>query len=155
MYLSEQLSDFCGSITKQQIDVVNNFLSLPDNWNEKKHGDKQQLGENISVVFLAATGSDEWKNVLEAHQKFYDLHYTLEGNDRVASKPVIDCRNIKSAYTEEGDYALYDEAPAKTIAVSEGCFCLIPPADAHMALYGDCGFVKKLVFKIPVAANAS
>ena len=152
MFLSKEIDNFLGNITKQQLDVVKDFFSNPVNWDDVKHGDKKKLEENISVVFLAANGSDEWKNILEAHQKFYDLHCTAEGNDIIVSKPVADCDNVKTTYNEEADYALYNEMPIDTVEVPAGSYCLIPPADAHMALYGDCGFVRKVVFKIPVSA---
>ena len=149
MRLVKQLTDLSGIISQQQIGVVKNFFSVPINWEERRHGDKEKLGENISVVFLAAKGTDDWKNILEAHKKFHDLHCTVEGSDILVSKPVADCTNIKSVYSEEGDYALYNEIPVETVEAPAGSYCLIPPADAHMALYGDCGFVRKVVFKIP------
>ena len=151
MVLSKQLNSFSGNITQQQLNVVNDFFSASVNWNEVKHGEKRKLAENISVVFLAANGTEDWKNVLEAHRKFYDLHCTMEGNDVIVSKPITDCKNVKTEYNEEADYILFNEAPAQSMNVPAGSFCLIPPADAHMALYGDCGFVRKVVFKIPVA----
>lgn len=150
MYLSADLNHFSGKLTDRQKQLVNNFLAAKINWDEVKHGDKRKLDENISVVFLAAEGTEQWKNVLEAHRKFYDLHYTAEGNDVIVSKPVPDCNNIRTEYNDEGDYILYDEAPQESFEVPAGNFCLIPPADAHMALYGNCGFVRKLVFKIPI-----
>jgi|GEM_PF-1766465 len=152
MYLADNINSFSANITKEQLAVITDFFTNPVNWDEVKHGDKQKLGENISVVFLAASGSNEWLNVLEAHQKFYDLHCTIEGSDVIVSKPVTDCTNTRTAYNEEADYALYNETPAESVAVPANNYCLIPPADAHMALYGECGFVKKLVFKIPVSA---
>ena len=151
MYLSQQLNSFSDNVTQEQLDIVDEFFSVPVNWNEVKHGEKRKLAENISVVFLAANGTEDWKNILEAHQKFYDLHCIMEGNDVIVSKPIIDCKNVKTEYNEEADYILFNEEPAESMNVSTGSFCLISPADAHMALYGDCGFVRKVVFKIPVA----
>lgn len=150
MYLANNIGSFSGELTTAQMEIVSSFLSSPVNWNEVTHGEKKKLDDNISVVFLAAEGTEQWKNVLEAHRKFYDLHCTAEGNDCIVSKPVNDCGNIRTAYNEEGDYILFDEAPVESIEVPAGNYCLIPPADAHMALYGHCGFVRKLVFKIPV-----
>lgn len=151
MYLAKQAGDFSGFITQEQINVVNNFFIEPVSWNAIKHGEKRKLDKNISVVFLTAHGTEEWKDILEAHRRFYDLHCTMEGNDVIVSTPAADCKNVKSEYNEEADYILFNETPAETVAVPAGSFCLIPPADAHMALYGDCGFVRKVVFKIPVA----
>lgn len=150
MYAAKSISGLPAVLSQRQMDIINDFFSVPVNWDEKKHGDKQKLDEDISVVFLAAAGTDEWKNVLEAHRRFYDLHCTMEGIDIIASKPVIDCSSIRTEYNSEGDYILFDEAPSGSIEVPAGTYCLIPPADAHMALYGNCGFVRKLVFKIPI-----
>ena len=150
MLVSNNVNDFSAQLPEQQLQVVKQFFEVPIDWSVVKHGDKKQLQENISVVFLAANGTNDYLNILEAHKKMYDLHCTIEGNDIIVSKPVADCNNIKTAYTQEGDYALYNETPVQTYTVNAGSCCLIPPADAHMALYGDCGFVKKVVFKIPV-----
>lgn len=151
MYLTKHIPDLSSQLTQKQIDVISSFLATPVNWNEVTHGEKRKLAEEISVVFLAAEGTEQWTNVLEAHRKFYDLHCTAEGNDIIVAKPVKACNNVRTEYTEEGDYMLYNEVPEESIEVTAGMYCLIPPADAHMALYGKCGFVRKLVFKIPVA----
>ena len=151
MFLSCNINDLLTQLPQQQLEVVKQFFTNPMDWSTVKHGDKKQLEQNIFVIFLAAKGSNDYINVLEAHKKMYDLHCTIEGNDIIVSKPVVDCDNIKMAYTEEGDYSLYNEMPVDTYTANAGFFCLIPPADAHMALYGDCGFVRKVVFKIPVA----
>lgn len=150
MQHSGQLNNFLNELTKQQVSAVADFLAAPAGWPGIKHGDKIKLAENISVVFIDAKGSYDYKNVLEAHRKFYDLHYTVEGIDVIVSKPISMCSNIKAAYNDDGDYILFNEQPGETIDVPAGSFCLIPPADAHMALYGECGLVKKIVFKIPV-----
>ena len=151
MLVSNNLNDLSTQLPDLQLKVVTQFFTTPVDWLMIKHGDKKQLIENISVVFLAANGTNDYLNVLEAHKKMYDLHCTIEGNDIIVSKPVDDCSNLKTAYTEEGDYVLYNEQPVHTYAARAGSFCLISPADAHMALYGNCGFVRKVVFKIPVA----
>jgi beta-galactosidase beta subunit len=151
MFISNKIHDFASQLPQRQLDIVKKFFANQIDWTLVKHGDKKQLEENISVVFLAANGTNDYLNVLEAHKKMYDLHCILEGNDIIVSKPVADCINIKTAYTEEGDYVLYHELPVDTYTAEAGSFFLIPPADAHMALYGDCGFVRKVVFKIPVA----
>ncbi len=150
MYLANNISNFSDKLTKTQLDIVSSFLSSAINWSEVTHGEKKKLDDNISVVFLAAEGTEQCTNVLEAHRKFYDLHCTTDGIDCIVSKPVDDCSNIRTAYTEDGDYILFDEAPAESVKVPAGTYCLIPPAAAHMALYGNIGFVRKLVFKIPV-----
>ena len=53
MFLSKEIDNFLGNITKQQLDVVKDFFSTPVNWDEVKHGDKKKLEENISVVFFS------------------------------------------------------------------------------------------------------
>ena len=150
MDLAKQAISFSTTITQEQIDVINDFFIEPIKWDEVKHGEKKMLDQNISVVFLAAKGAEEWKNLLEAHQKFYDLHCTIEGIDVIVSTPMADCKNVNTEYNEEADYILFNEVPTQSMNVPAGSFCLITPADAHMALYGDCGFVRKVVFKIPL-----
>jgi YhcH/YjgK/YiaL family protein len=147
MIVSSRLTDFTA--IAEHCSDIQDFLAVPHQWNNYSHGEKLKTAAGIAVVFLNATGSNDWENILEAHQKFYDLHYCIEGQDCIVSKPVKNCTHTREDYNELLDYSLYNEVPEEKALVQAGNFCLIPPADAHMALYGDCGLVKKLVFKIP------
>lgn len=150
MHITTNLSVLSSKISQAQLTVLKDFLATMPDPHQAKHGEKMLLQDDIAVIFINAEGSDDNKNVLEAHRKNFDLHFTLSGCDVIVSKAVEACTNIKTAYTENGDYILFDEVPEEHYNIAEGMFCLIPPEIAHMALYGHCGPVTKLVFKIPV-----
>lgn len=114
-------------------------------------GEKRKLSNDLSVVYISKKGDDENKNILELHRKYADLHYTISGTDRIAFKPVSECKTIRKPYIDEEDYMLFSEMPATVYEIETDSFCFISPEFAHMALYGNCGAVEKLVFKIPVA----
>lgn len=150
MTVSENLATvFNKPEQKDILETIQHFLANNKDFSGYKHGDKKALDNDISVIFLQAQSGAKNKALLEAHRRLCDLHYTLTGTDTIAWKLVSDCSNINTNYTEEGDYLLYDELPAKSERVEPGNFCFIPNEFAHMALYDDGGTVSKLVFKIP------
>lgn len=152
MQKEQSVHAFKNVLSNTQIGVIAAFLDLLPAKENMKHGEKILLDEGMSVVFIEAAGSSENENILEAHRRFFDLHHTLSGNDTVVWKRMEECTNITSPYNEDADYLLVNEQPSGELLIEPGAFCLIAPGYAHMALYGNCGHVKKVVFKIPVTA---
>ncbi|MDT0677455.1 YhcH/YjgK/YiaL family protein [Autumnicola musiva] len=118
---------------------------------EIEAGHKAIISNGISVIKLHKDSGAQNKEILEAHKKFYDIHYTIEGEDTIAYKDVKDCNSVVENYNEEGDYILYSEKSENLLEVNSGQFCIIPNSYAHAALYEDRGYVRKLVFKVPVS----
>jgi YhcH/YjgK/YiaL family protein len=155
MQLVDDLSKLDGLVDRSQQDLISQFLMRAYSWTESRHGEKTKLEGGLNAVFIAAEGTAQWKGILEAHRNFYDLHCTIAGNDTIAIKPVNECIDVEKDYQSEDDYILYKGNPSLKLQVPAGYFCLVTPDDAHMALYGECGFVRKVVFKIPVTNNAA
>jgi beta-galactosidase beta subunit len=150
MILSRNLNDLLPHVKNPgHIQAIKDYLAAGVDIEKSKHGDKTTVTGDVTVVFLSAEGTGDNMNLLEAHRKFMDLHCTLQGTDVIAYKPVADCGVVQKAYDEAGDYILFTDTPGKQLQVEPGSYCLIPTSFAHMALYGKCGPVKKLVFKIP------
>ncbi|MEO7487475.1 MAG: YhcH/YjgK/YiaL family protein [Ferruginibacter sp.] len=151
MIVSKNLSEIFTSEKDQELVAsINSYISENAEVEHFKYGQKETMANGISVVVIQAESGAQNKNLLEAHRKFCDLHYTIKGNDIIASKPISGCININKEYVEDVDYVLFDETPTNKVIVSEGSFCLIPNEFAHMASYDSHGMVSKLVFKIPV-----
>ncbi len=76
----------------------------------------------------------------------------LEGDEQMGWKPLADCHNPVSDYSEEKDIRFFHDAPASWIAVPPDHFCIFFPEDAHAPLVSS-GFIRKVIFKIAVAAE--
>ena len=151
MIVSNDPSIIAGQIANQDfVQTIQKYMALHKDTSQFKEGEKVTFDNGIMVIPIRANGSNKQNIPLEAHRKFFDIHYTLEGNDTVAYKPVADCNNVLEEYKEEGDYILYNEKPDQSIAVASGYFCIIPNLYAHAALYEDKGQITKVVFKVPV-----
>ena len=151
MIVADNLKDiFNREEDKNIILAIETYLAQNPGLTNFKPGEKEMISNGIAAIAIQAESGATNKNLLEAHKKFCDLHYTLQGIDTIAYKPVSNCSHINKSYNEEGDYLLYDEAPDKTLTVAPGNFCFSPNEFAHMALYDSHGPVSKLVFKIPV-----
>lgn len=132
------------------VEAIQKYIAQKGDFAKGKHGDKDSLPHGISAIFLNGSGGVQNSNLLEAHRKYSDLHFTIKGIDTIAFKQIEECTAISKDYTEDGDYLLYAETPTDSIEVTAGNFCFIPNQFAHMALYENRGLVTKLVFKIPV-----
>jgi YhcH/YjgK/YiaL family protein len=149
MILSNDLSDLLPYIgRKDYLKLIGDFVSGFDA-SEIKHGERREIGLGIAVVQVVSKTDDASVDYLEAHRKFYDLHYTLNGTDKIVFRPLGACRKVRQEYDEKGDYILFDEMGEHVLEVPSTFYCLIENKYAHMALYKKEGAVTKLVFKLP------
>jgi beta-galactosidase beta subunit len=115
-----------------------------------KHGDKIELNDDVSVVILFCDTAFDKLDILEAHKKNLDVHYTLSGIDKMAAKNIADCTHIEKKYDADNDYLLIKELPTEVCEIPVGSYAILPPSLAHMALYQTKGRIEKLVFKVKV-----
>ena len=87
---------------------------------------------------------------LEAHKKYIDLHYIIEGEEGFLYGDV-ETLDVTVPYHEEGDYLLLSGECGK-IYLRTGDFCITFPEDAHAPamLYKDADTVRRAVVKIEV-----
>jgi YhcH/YjgK/YiaL family protein len=148
---ASDINSYTSVLDKKHLDTVASVLAgIANGTYDFQYGTKKELNGGLSVVFIEGEKSFAYDGVLEAHKKYCDLHCTMQGTDIIELKPVESCTAIKKEYDAEGDYVLFNERGDEKILLEEGWMCLLKPTDAHMALLGDGGLVKKLVFKIPV-----
>ena len=87
------------------------------------------------------------KRLLEAHKKYIDIHYVIEGSDG------LDYANIntlapETVYDEKDDYIMLSGKSDRIILNKED-FCVVFPEDAHMfGMKGNDDSVKKAIVKI-------
>ena len=105
------------------------------------------LPEGMNVIF------SETKSLglplLEAHQRYIDVHIIIEGKDVSGYRFVEHCQQPKGTYKKEEDYILYRDPYSQTVSLEKHDFAVFFPNDAHAPLTGN-HYCKKMVFKIPV-----
>lgn len=86
---------------------------------------------------------------LEAHRKYIDIHYLIDGDEIFGWLPLGQVAHWISSYDVASDSALSDSAPSTYISLSPGDMAIVWPEDAHAPLISS-GTVHKLVVKIPL-----
>ena len=87
----------------------------------------------------------------EAHQKYIDVHYIIEGVERIATADVSSLQ-IQTPFSEEKDIGFYQGDESGGYLLKAGEFMLCFPSDAHKVAMMDKSpeIVKKIVVKIKV-----
>ena len=111
-------------------------------------------GENMYMVaaeykYSALTISSQ----MEAHRKYIDIMYMLEGEECIFCKPTSKLHNITSSFNLEKDFLLADiDADVVPNALKKGQVAVLLPEDAHCPgcnLDGESS-VRKLICKLAV-----
>lgn len=92
----------------------------------------------------------------EAHCKYIDVMYIVEGTETIYVKPVKKLKNVRKEYDIEKDILLADiDNDATAVRLTAGCFAVFFPQDAHApGCHADSnGFVKKIVGKVRIFPN--
>lgn len=113
--------------------------------NEKK----ELRGEKLFALFFNGKGSGTSHPKLEAHKRYIDIHFVLEGMDLFAYRNTTQCENVHSAYNEKDDYVLFSDEPSGFFPIKAGGFVIVFPEDAHAPATGT-EEVKKVVLKVAI-----
>lgn len=86
----------------------------------------------------------------EAHRRYADLHYVVEGAERIGYAPAGSL--VPGAYDAENDFMLLSGEAGALVPVPSGAFMLLWPEEAHMpGLALDApALLRKVVIKIAV-----
>ncbi len=88
-------------------------------------------------------------NLFEAHDKYADLQYVVDGKERMDYAPRAECK-AETEYDEVKDVIKISAEKFSPISVKSGEFALFFPDDAHRpgVTDGEVAKNKKIVFKI-------
>jgi len=104
-------------------------------------------GDNIFALISEYETKTESEGKLEAHRKYIDVQYVIEGEELMGYAPLGN-QQILEPYKEENDIVFYNGEKSFT-KVTAGMFAIFFPTDVHMP--GICvekmSAVKKLVIK--------
>lgn len=111
--------------------------------------------EVAGARLCASVGRDQGRGRrgarLEAHRRYIDIQFTVEGAERIGWSELASCRAGSQGYDAERDLEFFEGKPARWIDVPPGHFAVFFPEDAHAPLAGR-GAVHKVVVKVAVAA---
>lgn len=85
----------------------------------------------------------------EAHRRYYDLQYVVEGVDLMEYAPLNTLQPVQS-FDEESDFGLYDGEAHATVVLHACEFAIVAPEDAHKpgCAVGAPAKVRKIVVKV-------
>ena len=107
-------------------------------------------GDNIFALISEYQTKVELEGKLEAHKKYIDVQYVIEGEELMGYTPLGE-QEILEPYKEENDIVFF-RGDKLFIKVAKGMFAIFFPEDVHMPgiQSGGKSFVKKLVIKVRV-----
>lgn len=105
-------------------------------------------GENIFALISEYQTKSEAEGKLEAHKKYIDVQYVIEGEELMGYAP-LGSQEILEAYKEENDIIFYTGEKV-FIKVTKGMYAIFFPEDVHMPGISvkENSPVKKLVIKV-------
>jgi biofilm protein TabA len=106
-------------------------------------------GESLYLVIANDEGKGMDGAVLEAHRKYIDIQYVLEGNDMIGWRPARECALLTKPYDAANDVELYGERPLAWTPVGGSRFALYFPCDAHAPL-GGTGRLRRAIVKVGI-----
>ena len=86
---------------------------------------------------------------LEAHRRYIDIQFTIDGDEQIGWMPLAACGSPAAGFDESKDVGFFDVAVTTWLAVPPGSFAVFFPDDAHAPLAGR-GPLKKAIVKIAV-----
>jgi biofilm protein TabA len=106
-------------------------------------------GDRIYLSIDHTQGRGREAARLEAHRRFIDVQYTIEGDEEIGWMPLSGCGQPIDGYDPAKDVSFYAARPTTWLVVPRGSFAIFFPEDAHAPLAGR-GAVKKAILKIEV-----
>ena len=121
------------------------------NWAEFRAGGRYPIdGDRMYLSVDSTEGRGPEAARLEAHRRYIDIQFTIEGHEHIGWKSLDDCVVSAGAYDEARDILFFSDRPDTWLSVPAGHFAIFFPADAHAPLAGR-GALKKAVLKIAVS----
>lgn len=122
----------------------------PENYGD---GRVEVDGNNVFLLLNNYETHPKSESMAEAHRKYIDVMYMVEGAETIYVKNVNKLKNITCEYTEENEALLADtDEDATAVRLEKGYFVVLFPQDAHSPACDADGkrSVKKIIGKVKV-----
>ncbi|MDU1454551.1 MAG: YhcH/YjgK/YiaL family protein [Paeniclostridium sordellii] len=105
-------------------------------------------GEDIFVNIVEYETVEKEERFWEAHKKYIDIHYMLEGSERIDIGFIENL--IQKEYKEKDDFLPLEGEANGYVTLEKGDFLICYPEDAHMTAIkvNEKSKVKKAIFKV-------
>ncbi|MGD9723669.1 MAG: YhcH/YjgK/YiaL family protein [Pirellulales bacterium] len=124
------------------------FLARPDL--QSLAGGRHEIdGDRVFALVNRDPGRGRAAARLEAHRRYIDIQYLVEGREEIGWRPTSECRQIAEPYSDPRDIMFFADAPHTWIELPVGKFLIFYPQDAHAPLAAD-GPNTKVVIKVAV-----
>jgi YhcH/YjgK/YiaL family protein len=118
--------------------------------NAERHSTRHPLdGERMYVSIDHLQGRGREGARLEAHRRYIDIQFTIEGHEEIGWKPLGDCAATAGAFDAARDVTFFSDRPDSWLSLPAGHFAIFFPEDAHAPLAGR-GTLKKAIVKIAI-----
>lgn len=104
-------------------------------------------GEEIYALVQSGHGKERNEARLEAHRRYIDIQFLIDGNEQTGWSTRDGCREIYRAYDSERDIEFFSDSPQTYLTLKPGTFAIFFPADAHAPMISE-GNVHKCVVKV-------
>jgi len=124
------------------------FLQTED-LNALSAGRHEIDGDNVFALVLEYDTHPVLEGKWEAHRKYYDIQYIVEGTEQIAIAH-IDRMQVVEPYNENGDYELFSGEVEALKTLKEKDFILLSPHEVHQPgifLNDSIKKIKKIVVK--------
>lgn len=106
------------------------LLQMPADPAEGRH---EIDGDDVFAIVVKTTTTPLDGAQFEAHRKYIDVHYVLQGREGMAWSPLASLDRVTMPFDSEQDAALYELIPAaQLIPVLQGQFAIFFPEDGHI-----------------------
>jgi YhcH/YjgK/YiaL family protein len=123
-----------------QVDIIN----LPQ-------GRHEISGDELFVTLAQVPGRSRVEAPLEAHRRYWDIHWLLAGEESFGWRPRVSCQQPRGAFDETKDIGFFDDEFESLFRLVPGQFALFMPQDAHAPListHEPGAQIHKLIFKL-------
>jgi len=106
-------------------------------------------GSELFGIGLTYNTKNEENCLWEAHRKYIDIHYILEGEEIVHVNDISNME-VSKLYNEGHDYELFNGEKKEELKLKKGSFLILYPNEVHKtSIKNEKSFiVKKNVFKL-------
>ena len=147
-YYSKYIASL-DSLYEEELNMIIDWIEDND-LNSVSSGRHDIDGDHVYVNVLNYDTKDEAECVWEAHRKYLDLHYIINGQEMIALSHISNMH--VGEYEDESDYVHVIGDTDSKIFIKHGSVILLYPDDVHKtAISGFCSSkIKKCVFKIKI-----
>lgn len=112
-------------------------------------GEYEIKSRDVFIIIAEDNEQTQNKKIIEAHKKYIDIQFPLNGELKIIWKSLNDCKILNEKYDENRDVMFFEDQPDFEINLSINKFCILFPEDAHFATPPS-SYFKKAIIKVKV-----